>query len=272
MLCAAGVRAQEVADSTEAAVDKHFHSLMIGGGSGNVLASYLSPFNYTGGNVQFIRETKRGISRFFIGHKPVRFQTLLDLNYSFLTNPAGNVNEHDVGLNYSVSWQYYLVNKGERLDDAVNPSFNILAGPMLTYSTDGVYNERNTNNPGDVQTNLSLDATFTIEKTFRLWHRQWAFHYQMIIPMIGFGYFPEYGQSYYEMFILDDTDDIVSVTNIFNSPSIRNLLTLDVPLSKHYKNTRLRLGYSGNLMQSKINNLRYHKYTHSFLIGVTKVF
>lgn len=268
MLCAAVVRAQEVPDST----DKHFHSLMIGGGSSNVLTTYLSPFNYTGSNVQFIRETKRGISCFFIGHKPVRFQTLLDLNYSHLSNSADNVKEHSFGVRYSTSWQYFLLNKGNRNDDTESSGFNILAGPMLTFNAGCVYNERNGNNPALPLVDLALEATFTVEKTFQLWHRNWAVHYQMMVPVMGLSHSPNYGQSYYEIIIREDMDHNVVFTSPFNAPSMRHLLTLDVPLHRHYKNTRLRLGYSGNLIQSKLNHLRYHSYTHSLLIGVTKVF
>ena len=47
------------------------------------------------------------------------------------------------------------------------------------------------------------------------------------------------------------------------------MLTLDAQLSDKLT---LRVGYLGNMQQSKVNNLRQHIYTHRFLIGLTKRF
>jgi hypothetical protein len=54
-----------------------------------------------------------------------------------------------------------------------------------------------------------------------------------------------------------------------SAPEWRNLLTLDGQLSS---TVTLRIGYLGNIQQSKVNNLRQHIWTHRFLIGFTKRF
>jgi hypothetical protein len=49
-------------------------------------------------------------------------------------------------------------------------------------------------------------------------------------------------------------------------PSMRHLLTADIPLGRHI----LRLGYNGQFNQSAFNELRYHSYSHNFMIGFVK--
>ena len=59
------------------------------------------------------------------------------------------------------------------------------------------------------------------------------------------------------------------LTSFVTAPEWRQLLTLDAELSKHFT---LRIGYLGNIQQSKVNNLKQHIWTHRFVIGITKRF
>jgi len=47
------------------------------------------------------------------------------------------------------------------------------------------------------------------------------------------------------------------------------MLTFDAQLSKRFT---LRIGYLGDMQQSRVNGLRQHIYTHRFLIGFTRCF
>ena len=45
-------------------------------------------------------------------------------------------------------------------------------------------------------------------------------------------------------------------------------LTLDIPLWR----ATLRIGYQGEYLQAHVNKIKYHTYTHTLLLGVTKTF
>lgn len=243
---------------------ERYHSVMAGVGWGNVLDTYLSPYSYKGENVRLMRETQRDLQHFFIGNTQVRFQTLLDLDCSFLESLAKNVNEYAGGVRYSASWQYPIQLSG--------PAFQLHAGPMLSGYAGCVYNERNGNNPAQAKVDLMLDLTATAQYQFRWLNRSMTARYQFAVPFVGLAFSPNYGQSYYEAFALGNYDHNVVAATFANAPSMRHLLTLDVPLSKRPNATTLRIGYSGNFMQAKFNNLRYHSYTHAILIGFTQTF
>ena len=75
-----------------------------------------------------------------------------------------------------------------------------------------------------------------------------------------------FGQSYYEIFSLKDYDHNCVFANFINTPSMRHLITLDIPIGRN----TLRIGYAAEFMQSKWNGIRYHAYSHNFMIGFTK--
>ena len=74
-----------------------------------------------------------------------------------------------------------------------------------------------------------------------------------------------------EAFTLGNYDHNVVFANVVNMPSMRHLLTLDVPLSRRSR-TALRVGYVGELMQSTFNHIKYHSYSHCLMIGFTQSF
>ena len=77
---------------------------------------------------------------------------------------------------------------------------------------------------------------------------------------------PTYGQSYYEIFSLGHTDDIVHFTSLHNQPSLRHWLTADMK----FRSFALRLGYMADMQQSRVGALRTHDYSHTFMIGLVK--
>ncbi len=257
---------------TATAQQRH-HSVMVGGGLADVLDTYLSPYSYKGGGVQLMRETQRPVTSRLWRDDSVRttFQTLLDLNAAWTENPAGNVNELAGGLRYAMGWLYALPALQPSLRHP-QQSLQLAFGPMLSTYLGGVYNDRNGNNPAQGKADLMLDLTVQATYRFPLLHRYCQLRYQAVVPFVGVAFSPNYGQSYYEMFTLGQTDHNVVLANVGNMPSMRHLLTLDFPLRRTGTATMLRLGYAGEFMQSTFNKLDYHSYTHSFMIGFTKTF
>ena len=57
-------------------------------------------------------------------------------------------------------------------------------------------------------------------------------------------------------------------TSLHNNPSLRQMFTLDFPIRK----VTMRVGYICDLQQAKVNHLKYHTYSHDFMIGIVKNF
>ncbi len=238
------------------------HSVMAGAGVGDVLDTYLSPYCYAGANFRLMRETQRRVRRPPWGGGAT-FQTLLDADVSLLTGRMGGVAEYAGGVRYSLAW---LGRVAQPL-----PGLHVAAGPTFSGYAGCVYNERNGNNPAQAKADVMLGASASATYTFALARRPCRVRYQVAAPLVGAAFSPNYGQSYYEAFVLGDYDRNVVLAHPLNAPSMRHLLTVDIPLGRASATT-LRLGYAGALMQSTFNHLRYHSYTHAFLVGFTQTF
>ena len=92
--------------------------------------------------------------------------------------------------------------------------------------------------------------------------------YEVGIPLMGFMFSPNYGQSYYEIFNRGNYDHNVVFTHPVNAPSLRQMLAIDATFGR----TTLRIGYLGDIRQSKVNDIKAHTYTHAFVLGFTRKF
>ena len=231
-----------------------------------MLDTYLSPYSYTGPSLHLQRQTERRVRAF--GQQNLTFQTLLDIDCAFTDNPAGNVDGYAGGGRYALAWLKPL----KELRFASNQSvLSFYAGPQVSGYLGCVYNERNGNNPAQAKADLMIDATAKAKWDFNLFRRRMSLDYQLYVPLAGLAFSENYGQSYYETFQLGNYDHNIVFAYPGNMPSMRHLLNLDVPLRKSSK-TALRISYAGYFMQSTFNHLRYHSYTHSFMIGLKSYF
>ena len=130
----------------------------------------------------------------------------------------------------------------------------------------GIWNTRNGNNPGQAKLDLCIDLSGMAYYNLRIGKKNCLLRYQVNIPFVGMAFSPNYGQSYYEIFSLGHYDRNAVFAHIGNMPSMRHLLTADIPLGRHI----LRIGYNGQFNQSTFNELRYHSYSHNFMIGFVK--
>lgn len=239
------------------------HDFLVGVGAASVLDTYLSPYSYKGTNLRLMRRTERQLTT-----HDLLFQTLLDVDGSVLDNPGGNVNEYAGGVRYAVGW----LKPFAAIDVAGRQSaLRFYAGPMASGYLGCVYNERNGNNPAQAKADLMIDLTAKTDYSFNLWKRKFRLDYQIVVPLIGMAFSPNYGQSYYEAFEQENYDHNLVFAYPGNMPSLRQQLLLTIPLRRE-SDTQLLIGYSGQFMQSKFNNLRYHSYTNAFMIGISQRF
>ena len=121
--------------------------------------------------------------------------------------------------------------------------------------------------------------TFTTERAFinldasamAIWHAKiknypLTFRYQVNVPVVGAMFSPHYGQSYYEIFTLGNSDGVIQFTSLHNQPSVRQMLSIDFPV----RYAKLRFSYMADLQQSDVNNIKTHTYSHVFMVGFVK--
>lgn len=229
-------------------------STMVGAGFSNVFDTYLSPLEYKGPEVRFLLENMK-MTRLMGGK--VSSQHLFQINFSYTKNPNKAVKSYS-GL---VNWSYAL-----HYQKQYNERLKILFGPMIDVNAGVIYNQRNSNNPAQAKAYASLGASAMAIYKFHIGHCPVTLRYQANLPLMGIMFSPEYGESYYEIFELKNGGKNVLFTSLHNMPSLRQMVTFDVPV----KHSILRIGYICDIQQAKVNNLKSHMYGHDFMVGVVR--
>lgn len=228
-------------------------STMVGVSQANVYDSYLSPLEYTGIQAHIVYEHLRQLK----GRGQRWHQQWLAQAY---------LGELDTGLFYQAmlnanyGWFYRLT--------PIQQNFQCWLGPQADIQLGALANQRNSNNPAQAKASVGLDASGMAIYRFRLGQIPFIARYQLSLPLVGAQFSPEYGESYYEIFVLGSRGKHLLLTHPLNALSARHLLSLDFPLA-HWN---LRVAYLWEARQSTTNHIRQHQYAHAFLIGITRSF
>ena len=231
-------------------------STLYGIGSTNLLDTYLSPMEYTGAELRFLRENRRQ-SKWMDG-KTYR-QSIFQANVSMMENKTGTGSEFSFLANWNLAYHYRFLR---------NNQWELLVGPNLDLNGGMIYNFRNSNNPVNVKAYANLGASCMAIYRFHIKEYPFTLRYQLNIPLFGIMFSPEYGQPYYEMSLSKDFGNNICFTSLHNQPSFRQFLTLDIPI----KQTNLRIGYVCDIQQAKVNHLKSHAWSHAFMLGFVKYF
>ena len=229
-------------------------STLYGVGYTRVLDTYLSPQEYTGIEGRFLHERMR-MTTLLDGR--VSTQSMIQANVAYTENHSGTGNEISGLVNWTYGLHYHF---------RVTDHLRILAGALGDANLGFIYNTRNSNNPAQAKAYLNLTASAMAIYKFHIKELPFTVRYQVNVPFMGVMFSPNYQQSYYEIFTLGNHHGVVNFTSVHNQPSMRQLLTLDIPVSR----TTLRIGYMGDFQQSKVNDIRCHTYSHAFMIGFVK--
>lgn len=229
-------------------------STMYGIGFSNVFDTYLSPQEYTGIDFRIARESMR-MTRMAQGR--LSLQNFFQADVSYTHNHVDN-NNTIAGL---VNWNY-----GLHYNFPITSNFKLLAGGLGDFNGGFVYNLRNNNNPASARAYINLDASGMAIWNLRIKTYPITLRYQMNLPVIGVMFSPHYGQSYYEIFTLDNSNGVVKFTSLHNQPSLRQLFTLDFPVGQ----VKMRLAYIWDAQQSRVNGIKTHTYSHVFMVGFVK--
>jgi hypothetical protein len=229
-------------------------STTYGLGYTNILDTYLTPQEYTGMEGRVARETIR-MTKLFDGN--ISVQNFFQANLSYTHNNAEDNNTF-AGL---VNWNY-----GLHYQFRINENLKLLAGGLSDINGGFVYNLRNSNNPASAKVYANFAASGMAIYRFKIKNYQMVARYQANVPLIGALFSPNYGQSYYEIFTLGNSDGVVKFTTLKNQPSIRQMFTFDFPV----RYSKIRLSYLWDIQQSKVNQLKTHTYSHIFMVRFVK--
>ena len=231
-------------------------SHMVGIGGSNILDTYLSNEQFKGIGFSFVATIER--------QRPEHHWSTLMEHEANLSNGKDRANnQHELEGAYNFYWgklySWQLMEGHLRLQ----------AGGVVNASLGFIYNTNNNNNPAQARLHLNVMPTGIVSYRFKLFSKQLLARYELNLPLAGIQFSPNYGQSYYEIFSRGNYDHNIVPTTFVSAPEWRQMLTIDAALSR---SITLRIGYLGNIQQSKVNNLRQHVWTHRFLIGFTRRF
>lgn len=223
-------------------------STLFGVGGMLMTDTYLSPLEYKGTSLSLLHE-RLNSSSFF--KNKLLFQQQFFLQAASTKNPIGNAKSYFGNVDYKLNSFYpiYRVN-----------SLRLFGGFGADLSLGGIYNIRNSNNPAQLKTSINLNASILALYQWRFLTLRW----QISTPLLGAFFSPEYGHSYYEIFVLGNDKGTIHLGSPANQRGLRNYITVDYPVGK----ITFRGGYLRNYYRTNVNNLITSISSHQFVIGL----
>ena len=240
-------------DSSAIAIERPVNSAFtfdLGGAS--ILDTYLTPIKYKGMNMRLGYERLQAMK-----FNPIPWVMQMDagIEYQRVKNIPRNHSMHSLMVEY----QWGMMHRWSIL-----PGLQLMAGGSTRFRGGAIYNSYNSNNPVSPKIHWSVNLTGMAVYNTTIGRLPVTLRYQATLPFIGAFFSPEYGESFYEIY-LGNLDNIVHCGWWGNRFDLRNVFTADL----HFGRTSLRLGYRGQIETSFVNNLNYQFFTNSFIIGVS---
>jgi len=150
------------------------------------------------------------------------------------------------------------------------PQWVLLGGAFASISGGGRYCFQNGNNPGSADALLDLGITTMTDYNFSFHGQSIKLRYQVSLALGGLAFSPEYAESYYEIFYLNNHHNIVKATSLFNKQDWKQQISLDIPLSG--RKSSFRLSYLNEGRISLLNSIRIRELSDYFSIGYIHYF
>ncbi len=229
-------------------------SYMLEFGSARLADTYLTPLSYDGWHAGFYYDRMQAMK-----FSPEKWTMQLNAGLKFdrTQNPARNATM----LNLAIDASWGML---RRFSDAFTPGLSLAAGPQAGINAGCLYLSRNGNNPASAKAAITLNVTALAAYKTRIGHLPLTFSYQPSLACLGVFFSPDYGQLYYQIY-LGERSGLTHCAWWGDYFALDNRVNADI----HLGSTTLRLGYHGNLLSTKVNNLVTNAFTHSFTIGVT---
>lgn len=223
-------------------------STLVGIGKVFLNDSYLSPLRYDGITFSLLHDRLHATTNI---SENLLLQQQFQIQVGITDNPTSSASEYYGNLDYRINGLYPLVQ---------NSRFRLIGGGGWQASLGGIYNVRNTNNPGSLKasTNLNLSAMALYN-----W-RGLTFRWQLSSPFLGLFFSPEYGHSYYEIFTLGNNKGTIHLASFHNQLALRNYFTVDIPVHR----VTIRAGYLGDYYRTHENQLITNIVSHQLMVGL----
>lgn len=222
----------------------------------NNLDTYLSGYNHTGHGLYYSNEKFRDART---GNYRWKYQTLLTANTG-ITTLHDNTQLSGM-VNYS--WSGFHPFK-------INNRLQLLAGAQIQAGGGALYIPTNGNNLVSVKLRTAVAASGAAIYHIPSKRGDYILRAQADVPLAGLMFAPEFGQSYYEIFGLQNYSRTVAFSHPLNSPCVRGTFSVDIPVAWRKHSTTIRLTYTADIFQSDINDIRTHIYSHAFTVGIVK--
>lgn len=246
------VNAQEKRDDVKSeTVRPVMSAYMVDLGSASVLDTYLSSIRYKGVNLRLSYERMQAMK--FNPDKWI-MQLEAGVDYSPAKNPSKDISIHTLMADFKWGMMHRW---------RVSPELQLFGGGNAEFRGGALYAPANSNNVVSVKINMGLNFTGMAVYNRKIGRLPVIFRYQATLPIVSASYSPEYGESYYEMYV-GNHSGLVYVGWIGNHFTMQNLLTADM----HFGNTTLRVGYRGVIETSWVNNLNTQIFRNSLVLGV----
>lgn len=150
------------------------------------------------------------------------------------------------------------------------PQWNVYMGTYASISGGGRYCAQNGNNPGSIDALFDLGITAIADYDFSLLGKALKLRYQGSLALGGVAFSPEYAESYYEIFYLKNSHNIVKFTSLNNKQDWVQQLSLDIPFTNHKSAFRMSYWNEGRI--SLLNNIRIRNLSDYFSVGYIHYF
>ena len=228
---------------------------LVGAGISRQQDTYLSPLDYRGPQLSFLRETLHLTRR--AGGR-LSFQSFLQGALSYTENRPSTACDWGGRLGYDAGWHYHW---------HLAHGLQLMAGGMVGTDIGFLYNDRNRNNPAQARLNADVSASAALRYTLHLRRLPLVLRYQARLPLAGLMFSPAYGQSYYEI-SQGSRDHNVVPTCPVNALSLWQTVAIDIPMRRY----TLRLVYLDDIRQSHVNHIKVHDISRQLMVGVVRHF
>lgn len=201
-------------------------------GHNSTRCTYLSPLTYTGMGYGLEYDWRHPAWN----EGKTGMLASADIDYGYLLSPAKNSRMYSLMLNLQWGVEQYLT-----------PIEGLTLAPGATIGADGgaIYLVRNGNNP--VQALLWAGATITLNASYdriKLLGKRLTISDRVEIPTIGAFFCPQYGETYYEIY-LGDRKGLAHFGWWGNRPQVKNQLIADWQLGKYALSLGFEYFYKG---------------------------
>lgn len=230
-------------------------AFMLEGGCSHIVDTYLTPLKYSGWSTGFTYERLQAMK-----FNPEDWIQRLTIGVEADRSRNQVRNATTWGFELEASWSMI---RRWRLDNLL-PNLTVGLGPILDIYGGALYNPRNGNNPVAAKAAATIGATGYAAWNLRIGRLSLTLRYQPTLPVTGAFFSPDYGELYYEIY-LGNHSGLAHWGWWGNYFAMDNLLTADL----HFGATMLRLGYSGSILSTKVNDITSRIVTHRFVLGVS---